>query len=268
MEEPEEMPVPKVVVAIERPESSKPKSLKENADGIIESSQASADGIAAPPAERLRLLKESTPKPKTSNFLLERDEQPVVVKDAGPQDASTGSPLNAPFAMTQKAEAPGTYTVRPGDSLIMIAARPDVYGDPEKWPSLLRHNLDRLEHLEEHRSFQHMELTEGLQLRYVTAQAASENAARLEGKTWVVNVLSDPDSERVVLPAIKLMKSGYHVYLKRARVKGDQWTRLRVGFFEKRSEALEAGEKIMSFLEIDEIWAAKIGQEELAEFGY
>jgi hypothetical protein len=161
----------------------------------------------------------------------------------------------------------GHYTVRKGDSLFSIAGREDVYGDPLKWPSLFRLNMEHLDQLKVRKGFKTEDLPEGLDLRFFTAHEVEENLARLGPKFWVANVLSSRTPERILPPALKLMKNGYQVYIKKVEVKGEAWLRLRVGFFEDNSEAAAAGQKIMSLLNSPRPWIAKVGQEELEEFG-
>ena len=63
------------------------------------------------------------------------------------------------------------------------------------------------------------------------------------------------------------MKSGYHTYITKATVKGEEWMRIRAGFFEKRSAAVSEGKKIMKILKNEKAWAVKIEKGELEEFG-
>jgi hypothetical protein len=185
----------------------------------------------------------------------------------------------------------GLYSVRKGDTLFKIAGLQDVYGDSIKWPSLFRLNLDelgrlkvadkfqlqwssifqlsgdRLGELKVVKDFQHEELPEGLTLRFLTPKEVQQNLVKIGHMDWVINVLSSQSSQELVPFAVKLMKEGYRIYLARATVKGEEWMRLRVGFFENRSDAASAGQKIISLLNSDEIWVTRIGKEELEEFG-
>lgn len=79
--------------------------------------------------------------------------------------------------------------------------------------------------------------------------------------------MSEKTSKKTVPPAITLIKSGYRAYLARTNVKREKWMRLRVGFFEKRSEAVSKGKKIMYILSANETCAVEIGEEEVEEFG-
>jgi hypothetical protein len=58
-------------------------------------------------------------------------------------------------------------------------------------------------------------------------------------------------AETAALPtAIRLVNDGYPVYLTRAKVKGKDWMRLRVGFFKNRTEATTEAKKIMGLLKL------------------
>ena len=80
-------------------------------------------------------------------------------------------------------------------------------------------------------------------------------------------MLSYKNAKNIVPAAIALMKNGYHMYITRAKVRGEELMRLRAGFFKDRSEANAVGKKIMSILKADEPWIIKIGDRELKEFG-
>lgn len=158
------------------------------------------------------------------------------------------------------------YLVQKGDSLSKISGREDVYADPIKWPSLFWHNIDKLGQMEELESFENSELPEGLKLKVLTPGEVSKNLKRLGQKRWVVNVTSEKKSKRVVLPAIILIKRSYHAYLVRAHIKGEEWMRLRVGFFKKRSKAVSE-KKILKIMDNISPWVVKISTVELKEFG-
>jgi len=167
------------------------------------------------------------------------------------------------------AEKAGHYKVKKGDSLASIAAQEGVYGDPLKWPSLYRLNMGRLKKMGISEDLDKRALPEGIELGFVTPGQARENTKRLSGKHWVVNVFSSPEISKIVPLAVKLMQSGYHVYITKAKVKGKEWIRLRAGFFKNRREASAAGKKMMSLLKINGAWVAKIGKEERKRFaGY
>jgi len=188
-------------------------------------------------------------------------------------------------------EEDGYYRVQKGDSLSTVAGSEDVYGNTLMWPSLFRLNMDRLGGMKVAEAFdlkwsslfrlntdssngvnvlenfEAEELPEGLNLKFITEKDAKENLAEVAQKIWVVSVISSQNMKSLVPPAITLMKNGYRVYISEARVKGQDWMRLRVGFFATHQEATEEGEKIMSMLGEDETWVTRIAQSELDNYG-
>ncbi|MBN2125991.1 MAG: SPOR domain-containing protein [Deltaproteobacteria bacterium] len=163
----------------------------------------------------------------------------------------------------------GVYVTRPGDSLGGIAAKEEVYGDPLKWPILYRVNRDKLEAPTGGAAFPRREVSPGVRLKIITPEEATENLKKDRGRLWVVNVLSSTTDERIVPAVIVLVREGYPVYLTRVRVKGEDWMRLRVGFFQSRKEAEEEGRKIMNLLKFKDSWTTKAEEEEFREYaGY
>jgi len=213
----------------------------------------------------------------------EKPSQPenVTVGEAG--DSKKKLPLEitkTPSAVKRKVSPPreeqselgnaeaaeaGLYKVQKGDSLYRIAGRKEVYNDPMRWPSLFRLNMDKLDQMKVEEGFQHKELPEGLELRFTPPSEAAENLDKLGPKPWVVNVMSVENPARIVPAAIALMKKGYRVYLTKARIKGRDWVRLRVGFFKDSAEAGAVRKEIMPL--VKDAWLAKIGNRELEKFG-
>ena len=161
----------------------------------------------------------------------------------------------------------GHYRTRKGDSLHKVSGRKEVYGDPLKWPSLFRLNRDRLTGMGLTEEIQLKELPEGIDLRFITAREARNNLSKLGKKVWVVNVLSSRTSSKIGPTAVKLIKSGYRVYITVSKVKEKEWMRLRAGFFRNRQEAISGAEKIKSILGTEDAWVVEIGKTERARFG-
>jgi hypothetical protein len=137
-----------------------------------------------------------------------------------------------------------------------------------KWPSLYRLNMNMLEDMEVTENFEYQELVEGLELKIVTLEEASERLMKLGEKMWVVHVRSTLEIENIVPTAVRLMNEGYHVYMSKATVKGKEWTRLRVGFFRDRPEAAKAREKIVSYMDSTrDSWVTKVPKSEFEKFG-
>lgn len=204
----------------------------------------------------------------------ERQEKPPAVGKIPTleekEEKSVGLPPVAPQPEKQlvaKVKA-GYYRVQKGDSLFKIAGRREVYDDPLKWPSLFRLNMHRLEGMEVAKAFEHKEITEGLDLRFVTLRETIENLTKLGRKLWVVNVLSAQTSTSIAPSVVTLTKNGYNVYITKAKLNGKEWMRLRAGFFKNYSEAAKKGEKMMSLLNIaGKPWVVKIADWELNKFG-
>jgi hypothetical protein len=231
-------------------------------EGMPEKKAPEVTEIAVLETKKLPQLPEQHGEPETSH--------PAAEKIAIPEKKEPSPP---PLPAEHQEEPgdtkqeDGHYKVRKGDSLFSIAGREDVYGDPIKWPSLFRLNMDQLSEIEALKGLNQEDLPEGLDLRFVTAQEAQKNLAKLGPKSWVVNVLSSRTPEKLLPPALKLMQNGYRVYIMTVEVKGEEWMRLRVGFFEDKSEAAEAGREIISVLNSGKPWIVKIDQRELEEFG-
>ncbi|RLB27779.1 MAG: hypothetical protein DRG87_10715 [Deltaproteobacteria bacterium] len=164
-------------------------------------------------------------------------------------------------------EATGYYIVKPGDGLSEIAARDEVYGDPLKWPILYFYNMDKIGELQLVDEFLDRDLPEGERLRIITPREARENLRRRAECTYTVNVISARSQKGLISSAIRLMREGYPVYITSATVRGREWMRLRVGFFETKIEASLERMKINDILSIHNSWIAKVEQYELEEFG-
>ncbi len=162
---------------------------------------------------------------------------------------------------------PGFYRVRKGDTLFKVAGQKEVYGDSLKWPSLFRLNMNQLTKMEPDERFQHKELLAGLNLRFVTPAEARDNVRKLGRKIWVINVLSSQSPKKIIPAAVRLTKKGYRVYISTVMVKGQEWIRLRAGFYDTRKRATAVGKDIMSMLHEDDAWVSKIGKMELQRFG-
>ncbi len=161
------------------------------------------------------------------------------------------------------------YKVVKGDNLLEIAGRKEIYGDPYKWTSLFRHNMDKLGSMTFTEDYTTKALLEGIELKYITPDEAAENLNKMERHLWVVNALSFQDPNKLVMPAVKLMTMGYHVYITSARVKGKDWMRLRVGFFQNRSEAVAARDKVCPVVDAEDVWITKAKESEFEEYaGY
>jgi hypothetical protein len=182
--------------------------------------------------------------------------------------------VKMPEIVAQEKEAAGVemkgyYIVKKGESLYDVAEREDVYMDPMKWPLLLRVNMDALGHLQTQGDVTDKELPEGLRLKITPQDEVKENLKKRSGDRWVINVLSTTTNRKIIPLTIKLVKNGYSAYLTHATIRGKDWIRLRVGFFNNKAEADAEKEKIRSILHLGDLWSVKLGPKEFEEFaGY
>jgi hypothetical protein len=104
----------------------------------------------------------------------------------------------------------------------------------------------------------------------VSRDGAEENLAAMSDKPWVVDVASAKGMTSVVPSAIFLMRKGYHAYLTKSQLAGEEWIRLRVGFYTDILEALKVCEEIKGLLKMsDTPMPIKIEKKEMERFaGY
>ena len=164
-------------------------------------------------------------------------------------------------------EEKGYYIVNKGECLKDIAGKPDILGDPLKWPVLFRLNMDELNKMGIDEDLPSRELSEGTKLKIYTQEEREHLSKTKEDNLWVVNVLSAKTNKRIIPNALKLIKYGYPAYISRVKVKGEDWMRLRVGFYDNKDEANKEGSIIMEQLKLTDIWITKVDMAELNEFG-
>jgi len=169
----------------------------------------------------------------------------------------------------QKKETEGVYISKKGDTLSIIAGKENVMGDSLKWPMLYRMNIKGLADMGAGADLPDRPLPEGIKLDLVTDEMLKRNLKAMPEKFWVINILSSTAKEKIIPVAVKLLKEGYYVYISKATVKGKEWLRLRVGFFQSRNVSDIKGKRVKDILNIQDIWATKIGKDEFQEYaGY
>jgi hypothetical protein len=180
--------------------------------------------------------------------------------------------LERPKLVTEEAppkEETGYYVVKKGDTLAGVAGKEDVYGDPLKWPILLRHNVDELSPMSTAEDLPDRVLPDGMKLKIFTQDEVKDNLEERGKRRWAVNVLSTPNKREVIPVAVRLIRVGFPVYITRANVKGTDYIRVRVGFFAEKTEADAEGKRLMGELKLSDFWNIKVGEEEVQEFaGY
>jgi hypothetical protein len=253
-----------------RPEPEQEKAPIPAEQEIVQSRQP--EKVKAPLVEKIQI--------KMPESVVEEKSLPAkqVGKVKGKVSIERQKPLEKPVHMPeippQDNEVPvdqmkGFYIVKKGESLSDVAEREDVYGDPLKWPLLFRVNMDAFGHLHTQGDMTDKELPEGLRLKIITQDEVRENLKKRSGHRWAINVLSTTSNGKVMPITIKLVKNGYSAYLTRATIRGKDWTRLRVGFFNNKAEADAEKETIRSILHLGDLWSVKLGPKEFAEFaGY
>jgi hypothetical protein len=185
-------------------------------------------------------------------------EVTVAEKERAPDEGKPETPMDA-----KQAEG-GVYVARQGDTLMGIAARREIMEDPLKWPILLRLNRDKFGDQPAGADFAARELTPGLMLRFITPHEAKEGVEKPSKAMWAVNVMSTSASTEgeVVSPATILAREGFPAYITSARVKGKDYLRLRIGFFENKGEAADQGERIKKLLGSEEFWVTMVSDGE------
>jgi len=199
---------------------------------------------------------EEVPSPLPEMAGREEEKKPAAETAAQPREDSAVPTEDA------------LYRIQKGDTLLRIAGREDVYADPLKWPAIYRLNMDVLGGMRVSESLLNTKLREGVHLKVVTPRGASHNVNALGDKLWVVDLASARSHNGLVESAVLLMKNGYHVYFTKRPVAGEEWIRLRVGFFQGISEALAAGQEMKSLLGMSkDPWIVKVSREELQTYG-
>lgn len=230
-----------------------------------------------PPVKKIKVVKPiKRPAPeKAKTTLTDKEERPKTeakeverVKTAAVEEKALKTPeADDREKETAKEEVTGYYIVKKGESLSGVAARKDVYGDSLKWPILYRANMDKLGKLQLREDFTDSELPEGVRLKIISPDEVKENLKKRIHNMWVVHILSATTNREIIPVTIRLIKNGYPAYITRAKVKGKDWMRLRVGFFKNKIEADTQSKKIMTVLNLADSWVTKVEKKELEKFG-
>jgi hypothetical protein len=142
--------------------------------------------------------------------------------------------------------------VKKNESLLDIANRQDVYGDVLKWTSLFRLNMSALEKLKLTDNIATEKLPEGLRIKYVSRDEAADRLVEAADRLWVVDVVSSKSANSVVPYSILLTKKGYRAYLTKSELAGEEWIRVRVGFYKDILEALKVSEEVKALLKMSD----------------
>ena len=173
---------------------------------------------------------------------------------------------------TVKEQAPpeqdkNIYITKGGETLLDISGKANIYNNPLKWPFLYRDNAEILSSIKDKDDLYEAGLPAGLRLKIIPQQEIKKTLEKRPPYYFTVNVMSSPYMKEIAPQIVKLIDEGYYAYLSSAVVDGRQWYRLRTGFYKTSSEASSAGDKIITYLNISDIWTVKIGDEEFHDFG-
>jgi hypothetical protein len=228
--------------------------------GTSNVSSFSGASLAEIAEANLKLLEENSPEPPTPV------SEPLSTPAAGspPQEqagiAQQDPPSKEPVRESTAEPEAFLYTVRESGTLLEIAQRPDVYGDALKWPALFRHNMNKFQSAADLLS---QPVPRGTRLRVVTPDRASKESATADERFWVVNAATVRTLDRTAPLATALMRRGYRVYLMKTELAGEQWIRLRVGFYPTILEAMAVCNQIRPLMpDSGEPCVSKIDAEE------
>lgn len=236
----------------------------------------SQDEKPLPPPQTHKIVKAISKAP-----VLREEKTPQIDESLKPKPEEKGVEETAPAAaierelerpkiMTEEAlpkEEEGYCVVKKGDTLAGIAGKEDVYGDPLKWPILVRCNVDVLNRMSSVEDLPDRALPEGMNLKILTQDEVKDNLEERGKRQWAVNVLSSSNMKEVIPVVVRLVRVGFPVYITRARVKGTDYMRVRVGFFAEKAEADAEGKRLVEVLKLPDFWTIKAREEEVQEFG-
>lgn len=86
------------------------------------------------------------------------------------------------------------------------------------------------------------------------------------GGKWVANVLSTRDGDVARNLLDQLVKLPYHVYAYKTVVKGKEYYRIRVGFFNTQTEAEQVGQTLANQYRLPKPWIVRPGPQELKKY--
>lgn len=223
--------------------------------------------------KEITVVKQAIPqKPKmVSEGQVRAEEKPkddTIREEVASTDVNTATGVKiADDKFQEEREEKGYYVVKRGESLMDVAGRHDVMGDPAKWTVLFRLNMDIMSKMQIDENLPSREVFEGARLRIYTRDEQDQLLKNNKDNQWVINVLSAQAEDKIVSYTLKLLKYGYPAYISRVKVKGEDWMRLRVGFYNNKMEADRQGNTIMKELQLVEIWTTRVDRVELDDFG-
>jgi len=195
-------------------------------------------------------------------------EEKITKKAPAVIEAAPATETDKPAETTKPEKAEEKfYAAKGNESLSDIAAKDEVYGEPLKWILLYRFNRDAFDGVEKDETFPDRFIPAEVKIKVISQGDAGKALMTGVKDHWVVNVLSSPEEKKIVPDAVRLADNGYPAYITRANVKGQDYIRLRVGFYEEKPEADAAGRKIAEVLNVSDIWTTRADASEYKEFG-
>jgi hypothetical protein len=200
--------------------------------------------------------------------IIKPPEENDTKKDSGISEPSPLPAAEKPAVMpAQKTEEEKIYPTKKNETLSEIAAMADVYGDPLKWILLYRYNREAFNGIGKDERFPGRQLPADIKLKVIPRGDAGKALKAGSRDHWVVNVLSSPEEIKIIPDAVTLADNGYPAYITKANVKGQDYMRLRVGFYDDKARAEDAGQKIAAILNVSDIWVTRADESEYKEFG-
>ncbi len=94
----------------------------------------------------------------------------------------------------------------------------------------------------------------------------SKKAKITKNGNWIVQVASVKTPEQAMICKERLMRVGFPAYSIPVKMKGEEWIRVRVGFFSSREEARKAEEEIeKKYMTKGPYWITKVSAKEMEE---
>ena len=139
-----------------------------------------------------------------------------------------------------------TYTVQDGDNLWAIARKGELVDNPWEWRNIVVQNKDKIEYafVSQDTGDWKVMVEKGQTLEVRAPRPPDPN--KPVKKKLALQLLSAPESHMArALKIVKmLLNDGYYAYLYRIEVKGQQYYRVRVGFFANKGAAERTGAEI------------------------
>ena len=173
-----------------------------------------------------------------------------VLQPEPPPESAPAQPIEAvaiPAATPEAVPTTRTHTVLEGENLWSIARGGDLVDHPWEWRTILMQNRDKVDYAFLSSTGEggwKVMLREGREL-VVRPEEDSPDLARLPGR-YVIQVAAVPDRQqsRAISTVDRLLNDGFYAYVSRARVNGELWNRIRIGFYRNPGEAQEVGDAI------------------------